>query len=59
MADAPFPITSPPAQPGQPWDAAAPDGSVGGWMKLPGGAVGADGQFTGDDFPDSGPFRQC
>jgi hypothetical protein len=47
MADAPYPVTSPPSQPGQPYDAAA-DGSVSGWDKAP------------DDFPDGpGPWRQC
>ena len=59
MADAPFPITSPPDQPGQPWDAAGPDGVISMWNKLPGGAVGDDGQLTGDDFPSDGPWRQC
>jgi len=59
MADAPSPIASPPAVDGQPYDAAADPGAVGGWEKLPGGPVDDMGQLTGDDFPDSGPWRQC
>jgi hypothetical protein len=59
MADAPAPITSPPARDFQPWDATA-DGDAAGWRKLPGGTVDlSTGQLTGDDFPDSGPWRQC
>ena len=27
------------------------------WM--PGGPVGGNGQLSGGDFPDSGPWRQC
>lgn len=61
MADAPDPITSPPAQSFQPYDAAAADGtSTGGWAKLPGGPCDpSTGQLTGEDFPSSGPWRQC
>ena len=59
MPDAPSPITSAPPVPGQPWDASADPGSVSGWVKLPGGPVGDDGQLSGGDFPDAGPWRQC
>lgn len=60
MADAPDPITSPPARDFQPWDATAGDGSVSGWAKLPGGPCDTStGQLTGEDFPSSGPWQQC
>lgn len=60
MADAPDPIVSPPSRDFQPWDAAAGAGSVAGWEKLPGGPCDlSTGQLTGDDFPSSGPWRQC
>lgn len=60
MADAPDPVTSPPSQDFQPYDATAGAGSVSGWEKLHGGPVDpSTGQLTGDDFPSSGPWRQC
>ena len=60
MADASGPVISTPAHPGQPYDATAGPGSVAGWEKLAGGQADLDtGQLTGDDFPDSGPWRQC
>jgi hypothetical protein len=60
MPDAPDPVTSPPAQDFQPYDAAAEDGSsAGGWVKVKGGRVDlSTGQLTGDDFPSAGPWRQ-
>lgn len=61
MADAPDPITSPPARDFQPYDAAAAAGSVSGWEKPRGGPCDlSTGQLTGEDFPDGpGPWRQC
>lgn len=60
MATAPDPISSSPAQDFQPYDAAAGPGPVGGWEKLPGGPADlSTGQLTGEDFPSSGPWRQC
>lgn len=59
MADAPAPITSVPAQPGQPYDAAAPDGSMcGPWAKLMSGPCDPQGNVAGD-FPSDGRWRQC
>jgi hypothetical protein len=59
MADAPAPVMSAPAQPGQPYDAAS-DAPLGPWVKLPGGPADiSTGQLSGSDFPDSPPWRQC
>jgi hypothetical protein len=54
MADAPSPITSPPAVPGQPWDATS-DATVSGWKNIDvnSGPAGPDGVATGE-FPDDG-----
>lgn len=60
MADAPDPITSPPARDFQSYDATSGAGSVGGWAKLPGGPCDlSSGQLSGDDFASSGPWGQC
>jgi hypothetical protein len=59
MADAPRPITSPPAVPGQPWDATS-KAPVAGWDSVDSEAGTVDmstGQSTGshfDDLPDAG-----
>lgn len=56
MPDAPSPITSPPAQPYQPYDATdTGTGSAGGWKKIKaGGAANAQGQQAAGDWPDNG-----
>jgi len=60
MADAPSPVTSPPAVDGQPYDCTS-TADVAGWRKLPGGPADlSTGQLTGEDFDDGpGPWRQC
>lgn len=58
MATAPEPVTSAPDQPGQPYDAAAGDGSMlGPWVKLPGGPCDMSGKVSGD-WPSDSPWRQ-
>jgi len=57
--NSPDAIVSTPAVEGQPYDATA-DGDVGQWRKLPSGPVSAETwALTGNDWPDSPPWRQC
>lgn len=55
-------ITSPPSMiPGgyDPTEEAGTDHAA-PWDKLPGGAVSLEtGELTGEDFPSSGPWKQC
>lgn len=58
MAKAPDPITSPPAVPGQPYDALA-EGTVVGWADLPeGGPCDSSGHATSDFEDGPGIWRQ-
>lgn len=62
MADAPAPITSPPSMIPGGYDAAEPAGTnhAAPWDKLPGGLCDlSTGQLTGEDWPDSPPWKQC
>jgi len=51
MPDAPSPITSPPAQPGQPYDATS-TAPLGGWRSVDGEAGTGGDHFAG--LPDAG-----
>lgn len=62
MADAPSPITSPPAQDFQPYDASesASPALTAPWMPCePAGPCDMDGRVTGDGFGNGpGPWKQ-
>jgi hypothetical protein len=56
------PLTTPRADEWVPYDGTAGERTpaAGPWVKLPGGPVDGNGQFTGADFPDGpGPWMQC
>lgn len=58
MPDAPGPVSASPSVPGQPYDAAAPDGSgLGPWVKPGGGPCDESGKVSGD-WPSDGPWKQ-
>jgi hypothetical protein len=59
MPSAPAPISSAADQPGQPYDATMPDGSMlGPWVKVSSGpADPVTGAVVGD-FPSSPPWKQ-
>jgi hypothetical protein len=58
MATDPAPVTSVPDMPGQPYDAAAPDGSaLGQWVKVTSGPCDMQGTVRGD-WPSDSPWRQ-
>lgn len=58
MATAPEPVTASPDEPGQPYDAAAGDGSMlGPWVKLSSGPCDMSGNMRGD-WPSDSPWRQ-
>ncbi len=59
MADAPDPITCAPRQPGQPYDATMPDGSMcGPWVKMTSGPCDDAGNVAGD-FASGDRWQQC
>lgn len=58
MASDPFPVTAAPDMPGQPYDAAMPDGSaLGAWVKVTSGPCDDSGTVRGD-WPSDSPWRQ-
>jgi hypothetical protein len=58
MADAATPeVSSVPAQPGQPYDAAS-DADCGAWVKLSDNVPGGSEDLWRTEFPDSPPWRQ-
>ena len=59
MAAAPDPITSPPAKPGQPYDASSGD-TIGKWVSVDpkSGPASESGNATSDFEDGPGPWRQ-